>query len=93
MYATIRNYAGGGALADALVEHQAAVRDLISGVDGFRAYYVIRDPDGATTVSIFDDRAGAEESTRVAAAWVAENLGELGLAPPQVVTGEVLLSV
>ena len=49
MHATIRNYAGGGALADALVEHEADIRTLITGVDGFRAYYVVRDPDGATT--------------------------------------------
>ena len=93
MYAVIRNYSGGGALADALVEHQDAVRSLISGVAGFRNYYVLRDPDGATTVGIFDDRAGAEESTRVAADWVAENLGDLNLSPPQVTTGEVLLTV
>jgi hypothetical protein len=92
MYAAIRNYAGGSALADALVEHEADIRSLITGVDGFRAYYVLRDPDGATTVSVFDDQAGADESTKVAAAWVGENLGDLGLAPPQVTTGEVLLN-
>jgi hypothetical protein len=92
MYATIRNYAGGGALADALVEHESDIRALINAVDGFRAYYVIRDPDGATTISVFDDQAGAEESTRVAAQWVGENLGELGLDPPHVTTGEVLLN-
>jgi hypothetical protein len=92
MHATIRNYSGGGALADALVEHEADIRSLITGIDGFRAYYVVRDPDGATTISVFDNQAGAEESTRVAAQWVGENLGDLGLAPPEVMTGEVLLS-
>jgi hypothetical protein len=92
MHATIRNYAGGSALADALVEHEADIRSLITGIDGFRAYYVVRDPDGATTISVFDDQSGAEESTRVAAQWVGENLGDLGLAPPEVTTGEVLLS-
>ena len=92
MHATIRNYSGGGALADALVEHEDEIRSLLTAIDGFRAYYVVRDPDGATTVSVFDEAAGAEESTRQAAAWVGENLGGLGLAPPQVTTGEVLLS-
>jgi hypothetical protein len=92
MYATIRNYAGGAALADALVEHESDVRGVITGIDGFRAYYLVRDEDGVTTVSVFDDRDGAEESTRAAAAWVSENLGDLGVAPPQVSTGEVLLS-
>ena len=92
MYATIRNYAGGGPLADALVENQDAIRTLLTEVNGFRAYYIVRDGDGATTVSVFDDQAGAEESTRVAAEWVGENLGDLGVAPPEVTTGEVLLS-
>jgi hypothetical protein len=92
MYATIRNYSGGRALADALAENQNAIHDLLTGIEGFRAYYVVRDDDGATTISVFDDRAGAEESTRVAAEWVAENLGDLGVAPPQVMTGEVAFS-
>jgi len=92
LHATIRNYSGGRALADALAEHQNEIRDLLTGIDGFRAYYVVRDDDGATTVSVFDDEAGALESTRVAAEWVAENLGDLGVAPPQVMTGEVAFS-
>jgi N-acetylglutamate synthase/N-acetylornithine aminotransferase len=92
MYATIRNYAGGAPLADALVEHQDEIRTLLTAVDGFRAYYIVRDGDGATTVSVYEDQGGAEESTRVAAAWVGENLGDLGVAPPEVTTGEVLLS-
>jgi len=92
MHATIRNYSGGAPLADALVANQDAIRELLSGIDGFRAYYIVRDGDGATTVSVYDSQAGAEESTRVAAEWVGENLGDLGVAPPQVTTGEVLLS-
>jgi hypothetical protein len=92
MHATIRNYAGGRALADALTENKDAIRDLLTGIDGFRAYYVVRDDDGATTISVFDDEAGALESTRLAAEWVAENLGDLSVAPPQVKTGEVAFS-
>ena len=93
MHATIRNYSGGGALADALVEHQDEVRDLISGIDGFRAYYIVRDGDGVTTLSVFDEETGADESTRAAAAWIAENLGDLGLAPPEVTSGPVVFSI
>ena len=92
MYITIRNYSGGTALADALVEHEDDVRRVVSGIDGFRAYYLMRDDDGATTISVFDDRAGAEESTRAAAEWVGENLGDLHVPPPQVMTGEVAIS-
>ena len=93
MHATIRNYSGGAALADALVAHQEDIRELLTAIDGFRAYYIVRDGDGATTVSIYDDEAGAAESTRQAAQWVAENLGDLGVAPPEVTSGPVIFSI
>ncbi len=92
MYATIRSYSGGSDFADALVDHESDVRQLITQIDGFRAYYLIRTSDGATTISVFDDQAGAEESTRAASAWVAENLADLSVSPPQVTTGEVAFS-
>jgi heme-degrading monooxygenase HmoA len=92
MYATIRTYTGASELTDALLEHESEVRELLTGIAGFRAYYLVRTETGATTISVFDDRAGAEESTRAAAAWVGEHLGDAGIAPPQVATGEVAVS-
>jgi hypothetical protein len=38
-----------------------------------------------------EDRAGAEESNRAAAAWLAENLPDLDIAPPQVTAGEAVI--
>ena len=64
---------------------------LLTGIDGFQAYYVVRDNDGPTTISVFEDQAGALESIRAAAEWVAENLADLGGAPPSD-TGEVVFS-
>lgn len=37
MYATIRSYSAGD-LADALVSREGDVRQVITGIDGFRAY-------------------------------------------------------
>ena len=60
MYATIRSYASDGGLVDALVENEGAVRDLLTGIDGFRAYYILRTPGGgAVSISVYDDAAGA----------------------------------
>ena len=92
MYATIRSYSGGSDFADALVDHENDVRQVITQIDGFRAYYLLRTSDGAATISVFDDQSGAEESTRAAAAWVADNLADLSVSPPQVTTGEVAVS-
>ena len=86
MYATIRSYSGGEELAEALVGRENDVRQLITQIDGFRAYYLLRTSDGTATISVFDDKAGADESTRAAAAWVAENLADLSVSPPQVTT-------
>jgi hypothetical protein len=91
MYAPVRSYTTGGEFTDALVEHADELRPTLVEIDGFRAYYLVRTDDGVTSVSVYDGRAGAEGSTRVAAAWVAENLPDLQVSPPQVRTGEVVL--
>ena len=92
MHATVRIYSGANELADALVERQDEVKQLISEIDGFKAYYLVRASDGATSISVYDTEAGAEQSNRVAAAWVAENLPNLKVAAPQISAGEVAIS-
>jgi hypothetical protein len=42
---------------------------------------------------VFEDENGAEESSRRAAEWLHENLGNLSISPPQVTAGEVVISV
>ncbi len=92
MHATVRIYSGANELADALVERQDEVKQLIGEIDGFKAYYLVRASDGATSISVYDTEAGAEESNRVAAAWVAENLPDLKIAAPQISAGEVAIN-
>ena len=91
MYATVRAYSGSTQLADALVSHEADVKSLISGIVGFKAYYLLQLAEGTSTISIFEDQAGADESSRVAAAWLAENLPDLNVAAPYVTAGNVLV--
>ena len=65
----------------------------MSGIDGFVAYYLIDTGGGSlVTVSVFADRAGADESTRAA----AKLIGELGLVDalpnsPTIMQGEVAI--
>ena len=69
------------------------MRGLLAGIEGFRAYYLFRDDRGeATSVSIFDDASGAEESNRQAADWLRENLTEMSPSPPDVIAGDAVLS-
>jgi len=92
MFATVRTYSTGPELADALVSNAPAVESLISGIDGFKAYYLVRTADGAVSVSVYDNEAGANESTAAAATWIRENLPELAGSAPQVSAGEVVIS-
>lgn len=92
MYATIRVYSGSSELADALVENESEVKRIIQGIDGFKAYYLVRTQDGAASVSVYDNESGAEESNRVAAGWIRENLPDLTVSAPQVSAGEVVIS-
>jgi len=92
MYASVRTYSGGSELADALVSHEADVKSLISGIDGFKAYYLVRTADSTVSISVYDNEAGANESNSAAANWIRENLPDLGGSAPQVSAGEVVIS-
>jgi heme-degrading monooxygenase HmoA len=93
MHVTIRHYSGTSELAEALAGRADDVRALISAIDGFNAYYLVRGTDGdATSISVFETAAGGEESSRVAAAWLRENLPDLQVGAPAVTSGEAVLS-
>jgi hypothetical protein len=92
MYASVRDYEDNTALVDALLENEDAVRQLISDIDGFQAYYLVRTAEGAVSVSVYDDQAGAEESNRQAADWIRENLSDMSITAPKVFAGDVALT-
>ena len=54
---------------------------------------IVRTPDGAVSISVYDDQSGAEESNRAAAEWVRDNLSHLSVSPPQISAGEVVISI
>ena len=91
MFATIRVYSGSSELVDALIENAAEVKRLISEIDGFKAYYLVRTADGAASVSVYDNQTGATASDQAARAWIGENLPDLNVTPPQVSAGDVVI--
>lgn len=63
---------------------------IIKEAPGFRAYYSLDTGDGRiASVSVFDDRAGAEASTKMAADNIRENMASVAPNPPEVLEGEV----
>lgn len=62
---------------------------LVRMAPGFVAYYWLDTGEGAgTSLSIFEDKARAEESVRLAAGYVQKHLAAL-LGKPSVTRGEV----
>jgi hypothetical protein len=93
MYATIRTYADAPELADELKAHGDEVDDLISSVPGFRGYFIVKTDGGCATISLFDEKSGAEESTRRAKQWLEDHAGEISSPPMVVWQGDVLMQV
>ena len=91
MHAVIRHYKGNAQLFDELEQRTADVEKLMRGVSGFVRYVLVRTADGGFSVSVFEDRAGTDESTRVAGAWIRENLPESVVSRPEVTEGGAIL--
>ncbi len=89
MYAAIRTYE----TVDPGEVTRRANRGFVSilrGTPGFIAYYIVDGGGGKlASISVFEEQAGVEESTRRAAEWVADNLAELVEHAPVVLAGEV----
>jgi len=63
---------------------------IVESVPGFVAFYVVDPGDGlATTITICDDKPGADEATSRTAEWVQERALDLIESGPAVVTGAV----
>jgi hypothetical protein len=92
MHATIRRYAS-SELADQLAAHSDDVESLMSDVHGLRSYHLIRTEDGCASITVCDDQAGTDESTRIAGNWIRENLPNLAQTAPEISSGEVIVQV
>jgi heme-degrading monooxygenase HmoA len=92
MHVVIRHYKGSDKLIDELVDRRQDVEDLIKGVEGFVAYYLVKSADGGASVSVFQNEAGTAESITRAAAYIKENLDGVAAGPPEVIQGEAVIS-
>lgn len=94
MHATIRRWTGASALIDAMETRQADVESIIGGTPGFVAYHAVRSGDMLVSITICQDKAGTDESTRRAAQWVRENLPAEALAglTPEISDGDPFIN-
>ena len=92
MYAAVRRYNAFGDAAPAIATRvNEEFVPMVRQMPGFVAYYVVDGGDGTLlSVSVFEDRDAAEESTRQATAWVRERLGHLIRTAPVITSGQVV---
>jgi hypothetical protein len=95
MHAVIRTFSGAGAkkLVDLLETRKTEVEGIIRPVKGFVSYSLIRTADGFVSVTVCQDKTGTDESSRLAREWIAKNASDLGVSPPAVTEGSVILHV
>ena len=93
MYAVVRSYSGSGAkdLFGVLEERKAEVESIIRSVTGFVSYSLIRTDDGGVSVTVCQDKAGTDESIQVARDWIQKNASDIGVSPPSVSEGSVVV--
>jgi hypothetical protein len=88
---TVRRYEGISDPDEVLKRAREGFIPLITAHRGFVAYYYVDDSEDGVlfSVSIFEDRADEEDSNRLAADFVKENLAELLPNPPLITAGHV----
>jgi hypothetical protein len=74
-----------------VVEAPGGLLEIFRRRPGFRSYELIAAPRGLVSVSRWESSAQADEATRAAAVWVAENIDDL-IKLQQSDVGEVVLS-
>ena len=92
MQATIRRYEG-SELADLLESRRDDVEALISGVSGLHGYFLVRTDEGCASITVCEDAAGIQESTRLAREWISENATGAAMVAPEVIGGEVIAHI
>ena len=92
MHVVVRTYSGqgGSELFDLLEQREQDVKAVLTGVPGFVSYAAFRTDGGGAAVTICQDKAGTDESSRRAAEWVKQNLTTT-VDPPTIREGSTVL--
>ncbi|HET7715870.1 MAG TPA: hypothetical protein VFK86_09595 [Bauldia sp.] len=96
MHAVVRTYAGASAkeVFDVLEARKTDVERVIRAVPGFVSYSLIRTNGGGTSVTVCQDKAGADRSVEVARDWIKANVSHvLASDPPSISEGSVILQL
>ena len=95
MDVVVRTYTGNGSkeLFSLLEQRKAEVEKLMRSVKGFESYTLARSSngEGGLSMTVCQDKAGTEESGRVAKEWIVKNAGNIGADAPKVSRGSIII--
>jgi hypothetical protein len=91
MYAVIRRYQfdeGDSEQVDREIREEFV--PLVEKMPGFVAYYWLNTGEGSgASLSVFQDKAGAEESVRAAVNFAQQHWAGMSVSKPEILQGEV----
>lgn len=92
-FLAIREYqlAPGRTMEELHAAVESGFMPIVKQVPCFLEYFLVEAGEGVISVSVFTDRAGADESTTRAADSIQQNLADFFAGPPTVTTGSVWL--
>lgn len=94
MHATIRRWNSASQLIAEMERRTQEVETIISSAPGFVAYHAVKSGDTLISVTVCQDKAGADEVNRRAAQWVRDNIPSAtttGLTP-EITEGDEFLT-
>jgi hypothetical protein len=95
MDVVVRTYTGKGTkeFFSLLEKRKDEIEQAMRKVKGFVSYTLARssDGEGGLSMTVCQDKAGTEESVRVAKEWIAANAGDLGVGAPKVSSGTIII--
>lgn len=95
MDVVVRTYSGKDSkeLFSLLEKNKTGIEEMMRSVKGLVSYTLARsdDGDGGVSITVCQDKAGTEESVRLAKDWISQNSAEIHASPPEVLTGSVII--
>ena len=93
MHAVVRTYSGAGAKAlfDLLEKRKADVESVMRYVPGFVSYTLIHGGNGGASITVCKDKGGTDKSMAAAKEWIQKNAANIGVRPPSVVEGAIII--
>lgn len=95
MDVVIRIYSGkdSNALFSLLENNKSGIEEMMRSIKGFESYTLARstNEDGGVSVTVCQDKAGTDESVRLAKDWISKNSGDVRASPPTVLAGSVII--